>query len=230
MKLTFPSVLRDLRYPENYGPDDRRAVTLTLAEAQELCASYLREMYNGVRYDEMLREPWNLAEPNIFTEQNIEAVNLMNARFSYAKAKHLIGQPIPALEMIPLDADLFATDRYVGIAADIVCWLDDFDGLDVSVATKLLHMKRPAMIPIFDALARRAIDIPWRHGAGGAAYEPLFGDFRDFASHGDNAVALDLLRNWINAETESGRRFGLPRVRVLDTLAWSVIWYRDPFA
>jgi hypothetical protein len=230
MNVVFPAILPWLDYVDRITPKDCRRVTLSFDEVCKIIGDYLKDMTSGVRYDRMLRQPANTSAPDMIVMENIEAANQILARFKYEKAEPFINKPLPGLDKIPADADLFETEKYDGYAADILAYLDDFDGLDVSVASKILHQKRPKLVPIFDVLARRALNIPWTRGTGGAVYEPLFTCFRAFTSHGENGAALDKLASWVNTETEVGRECQLSRVRTLDILAWSVIWYRDPFA
>ena len=230
MNVVLPAILRALDHADKIKPADRRTVTLSFDDACKIMSDYLKDMTSGVRYDRMVRGSANTSAPNMIVTENIEAANQILARFKYEKAEPFINKPLPGLDKIPIDADLFETDKYDSYAADVLLYLDDFDGVDVSVASKILHQKRPKLVPIFDALARRALNIPWTRGSNSAAYEPLFTCFRSFTSSGENRAALDKLASWVNTSTELGRECQLSRVRTLDILAWSVIWYRDPFA
>jgi hypothetical protein len=196
MNVVFPAILPTLDYSDRIKPADRRRLTLSFDEVCKIMGDYLKEMTSGVRYDRMLRGAANMSAPNMIVMENIEAANQILARFKYEKAEPFLNKPVPALDKIPTDADLFETGKYDGYAADVLAYLDDFDGLDVSVASKILHQKRPKLVPIFDVLARRALNIPWTRGSGGAVYEPLFACFRMFTTHGDNAAALDKLVSW----------------------------------
>jgi hypothetical protein len=178
----------------------------------------------------MVRESANTSAPNMIVTLNIEAANQILARFNYAKANPFLNKTLAGLDKIPATADLFETDAYDGYAADLLAYLDDFPGVGAAVAAKILHQKRPKLIPIFDVLARRALNIPYTYGAGGVSYRPLFDCFRRFTSYSENAMAFEKLVLWVNTATSHGRECQLSRVRTLDILAWSVIWYRDPFA
>ncbi len=227
--ITFPSVLPRMGYDSRIPLSDRREVTLTFEDACVLCAGYLKDMYNGVRYDRLLRESWNTSSPNAFCRQNIEAANFMGARLSYARAELMLAQPIPGLDMIPTNADLFETEKFDGIAGDVIKNLDDFTGVDVAVASKLLYQKRPGFFPVFDTLARRALGIAWSSGEAPADYLLLFTWHRRFLKHARNSDAVTLLTEWLNTQTDLGRELRFSRVRALDMLAWSLINYQDPF-
>jgi hypothetical protein len=174
LNVQFPSVLPDMDYDDRIPQSNRRAVTLSLPEAQELCSRYLNEMYNGVLYDRWVREEWNTSSPNEFRSKNIEATNKMGGRLSYNGSKVMLDEEIPALKKIPLAADLFETEKFDGIAGDILMYLDGFTGVDVAVASKLLYQKRPGLVPIFDSLTRRAMGIAWSRGEAPADYLLLF--------------------------------------------------------
>lgn len=229
MNLIFPSVLRELTYADSLSAKDRRSVSLSYEEALDLCRSYLRDMYLGVRYDGMIREDWNTSTPNKLVDRNIEAANAIGARYKYQPDDPLVQVPIPALERIPVNADAFETDQFDGIAADILSYLDDFKGVDVSVASKLMHQKRSSYFPIFDMQARRVLGVPWTRGYGSSDYQLLFTWYREAAFQDDNVATITRVADRLNSETDEGRRFCFARVRVLDILAWGISQYRDPF-
>lgn len=227
--LHFPSVIREVKYTRQLHEADRRSLVLTVDEALHLLRQYCAEMNLGIEYDRRIRQPWNADNPNCLTEQNLTVARLIHAQgFRNDDLADLLNRPIAALAEIPLDGDLFATEEHDRAAAMAMGLLDEFKGINVANATKLLHQKRPGMFPILDSFVRRAIGLCWPEAEGQAGYQQLLREYRAFLKHDENTPALQhIIQGLGEAETE--HFVGKPRVRVLDALAWSVIYYQDPF-
>ncbi|HEY4330157.1 MAG TPA: DUF6308 family protein [Phycisphaerae bacterium] len=225
MHFLFPSILSRLDYIDRITVHDCRSLTLSFDKASQIIARYIGDMTSGIRFDQMVREPANSSVPHAVVCLNIQAANQIRARLAYAKAQPFLNKPLPGLNEIPIDADIFETDQYDGNAAGVLHYLASFNGIKTSVASKILHQKRPRLVPIFDELARRALYIPWTRGSSSTSYKPLFAYFRRFISYADNAAALDKLVLWVNSRTKHGRECQFSKVRTLDILAWSVIQY-----
>jgi hypothetical protein len=98
---------------------------------------------------------------------DIEALNrTMRARSSHAHWIELTSGPLPWLSAIPGDLDLIATDeqRWVGSGADplvrAAIRYTVGSGRGVSVATKMLHLKRPRLFPVLDGLVAELLGRP----------------------------------------------------------------------
>jgi hypothetical protein len=78
----------------------------------------------------------------------------------------------------------------------------------VSVATKVLHSKRPALFPVLDSLVIQQI------GGGGRSPLDLFAHIRSVGR--DNLKALSLIQEDLRLEG-----IDRSRVRILDVLLWS---------
>jgi len=150
---------------------------------------------------------------NAFDESDLRRANGDGARISAAEIAAVLERRRAierALRAIPPDASL----------ADAVAWpslgrlFDGFGGirgLGLSKATKTLHRKRPALVPMLDSVVQKYLEAD----DPGAA-EPF----------GERAVALvrgykhDVDRNRVALRTVR-RRTGLTEVRILDLLIWA---------
>jgi hypothetical protein len=164
-------------------------------------------------------DPW---EPASFGESDLRLANRGGARISAAEIAAILERRRAierALRAIPLDASLAG-------AASSVPWpplrqlFDAFAGIrgvGFSKATKALHRKRPALIPMLDSVVQKYL---------------ADDDLGPQAPFAERAIGLvrgykhDLDRN--RAEIREIRRelarrnYALTEVRILDLLIWSV--------
>jgi len=227
--LLFPQVLRQLEYDRNLGARDRRSVRLSIDAAINLLIAYSKDMYQGIAFDNQIRQQWNLADPHSICAENLNAARLIHAQgFSNSTFDTFLGQPFRGLVDIPADADLFTTTRFDRPAAIALAILDDLRGIATANSTKILHQKRPGLIPILDEFVRRALNLTWNEHEGIPGYLRHFERYRAFRDVGENRAALDTII--ARLPSSEARHFAdKPLVRIVDALAWSLIYYRDPF-
>jgi hypothetical protein len=139
----------------------------------------------------------------------------------------------PLLPDIPADADILDFDP--ALAARLVHEAVQVDGVGIAVATKVLHRKRPHLLPMFDSvLVKHYLDLPRDRELPLALYDKRrAGDFAQQlveAARRDVVEAqyeLDALR-----EVLAHDGFHVGRVRILDALLWTEYeaqgYYRDP--
>jgi len=162
------------------------------------------------------------SRPTSFGEPDLRLANRGGARISAAEIAAILerrGRIVRALRVIPPDASLAA-------APTAVPWLplrrlfDAFAGIrgvGFSKATKALHPKRPALLPILDSVVQKYLgddDL----GAAAPFGERAIGLVRGYKRDLDrNRAAVQAIR------LELARRsFVLSDVRILDLLIWSV--------
>jgi hypothetical protein len=170
-------------------------------------------------------EAWRLdvgggSPPRSFGEIDLRLANRDGARISASEIAAVLKRRRRierALRAIAIDASLVGS-------GDTVPWLalrelfDAFGGIrgvGLSKATKTLHRKRPALIPMLDSVVQRylADDDP---GAQAPFAERALELVRGYKSDLDrNHVALSTLRR------EIGRDRKLSEVRILDLLIWA---------
>lgn len=206
-------------YDDEVGQARTGRVVLDFERARRVVRRYLSEMYAGVEYERQIYEAWNLSFPHSLEQRNVDNANRIGGRLSLAKIASMLGHAIPGLPDIPVDADFFSTDQYDGAAGVALAYLDQCQGLEASTASKLLHQKRPSFFPIFDTYARQAQTIPWGPTYGPSSYLPLLRRAREIYFIERNQEAIDALISWLATEP-SATGVHLPRVRVIDILAW----------
>jgi hypothetical protein len=168
--------------------------------------------------------------PSVIEVADIQALNrTMRARSAHDRWAGVVGIELPWLAAIPTDLDLIETDhmRWNEIEADRLV-ADALAGsvragIGPSVATKLLHMKRPRFFPILDSLVAQMLGDPTPEGPAPLRAEwasKLVLHVRDQGR--DNIEAL----RWI--QDSLATRFGARRtlVRILD----GIIWLSHPMA
>jgi hypothetical protein len=116
-----------------------------LSNADELLVGYQTD--DGLRYLDW--EP--STDPDRLMPEDLAVTILINSRVGPAAFKstqdHGAGLDLAKLADQPLEAtDASARDRVARLIADVARW----SGFAASVATKILHKKRPHLIPILD--------------------------------------------------------------------------------
>jgi hypothetical protein len=162
------------------------------------------------------------SESASFAESDLRRANRGGARISAAEIRAILSRSRAierALRAITADASLAG-------AARSVPWLPlrqlfdafaDIRGIGFSKMTKVLHYKRPALIPMLDSVVQGYLqddDL----GVGAPFGERAIGLVRGYKRD------LDLNRRAVHAvRLEIARRgYGLTEVRILDLLIWSV--------
>ena len=170
-------------------------------------------------------EKWRLdvdrgSPPNSFGEIDLRLANRDGARISANE----IAAVLKRRRRIERALRAIASDTSLMRSGDTVPWpalrelLDafgDIRGVGLSKATKTLHRKRPALIPMLDSVVQKylADDDP---GAQAPLGERALALIRGYKSDLDrNRTALSALRR------EVGRVRELSEVRILDLLIWA---------
>jgi uncharacterized protein DUF6308 len=117
----------------------------TLQNVEVLVESYKTD--DGLRY--LNYRP--LTPPHHVVPEDLAVTILINSRVAGAafKAVQDHGHEV-ALDALPSCALEDADDAAVAAVCDIICTVVGWPGFAASVATKVLHKKRPALIPILD--------------------------------------------------------------------------------
>jgi hypothetical protein len=154
-------------------------------------------------------------DPDRISVSDVVAINTtMRARSPHTAWEKLTArpEPLPWLAAIPTDVELFRVDEvhWAELRPLLVAALGQAVGpyRNLSVVTKVLHLKRPHLFPVVDSLVVQQVG-----GVGRPAAE-LLDHFRRVGR--DNSEALSR----IDAHLEKGgiRR---TRVRILDALLWA---------
>lgn len=222
--FTFPRVIRTgLNYQGKLTPTDHQRVDVP--DARKVIGWYFRQMYDGVAYERFVHSEANRSSPNTLTRENFEYTRKVTGiGWSYVDVEGLIGRTFEELEQIPVDADIFETTALDTPAVRLLTHLhDDWKGIAVANATKLLYQKRPRLIPILDDFARRAMGVHWTSDTP-SAFALGFSRVREVAAFGWNPQSLDRLLVWLADNPDATAGLALSRLRVVDVLAWCVIW------
>jgi hypothetical protein len=187
---------------------------------------------NGVAFEDPLPivlgflENWrlNIGErlpPGAFSEVDLRLANRDGARISAAEIAAVLERRVRierALRGIASDSSLVGADRAVPWRPlnQLFDAFADIRGVGLSKASKALHRKRPALIPMLDSVVQRylADDDPGKQATfGERALALVRGYKRDLD---DNRTALRTLRRELG-----GRGHPLTEVRILDLLIWA---------
>jgi len=158
--------------------------------------------------------------PQSFGESDLRLANRDGARISASEIAAVLKRRSRierALQAIALDASLVGS-------GDTIPWpalrelFDAFAGIrgvGLSKATKTLHRKRPALIPMLDSVVQKylADDDPGAHAPFGERALELVRGYKSDLDR--NRVALSTLQR------EIGRGRELSEVRILDLLIWA---------
>jgi len=162
-----------------------------------------------------------VSAPASFGEPDLRLANRGGARISAAQIAEILERRRSierALRSLAPDASLIG-------AANTVSWpvlrrlfdgFADISGVGFAKATKALHPKRPALIPILDSVVQRYLgdDDP---GADAAFGERALALVRGYKRDLDrNRVVMRAVRREL-----AGRGHRLTEVRILDLLIWS---------
>jgi hypothetical protein len=136
-----------------------------------------------------------------------------------------------AFRLIELGTDLFTTsesdvhDVITGPLQDLIQGLVDVKNVDVAVATKILHLKRPALVPILDRYIFAFYSYLYVAGKGQRNVGTALRLLREFRADGRNNLnVLNVLGGRMteaaNKKLPPGQKVSLTPVRVLDRVIW----------
>jgi len=158
-----------------------------------------------------------------FGEPDLRRANRAGARISAAEIEALTARRAAieaALRAIPADASLAGPARdvpWIGLERLFAAFAD-VRGIGLSKATKALHPKRPALIPMLDSVVQAylAADDP---GVRAAFDQRALALVRGYKRELDaNRAAMRGLQREL-----SRRGFQLSEVRILDILIWTAV-------
>jgi hypothetical protein len=171
------------------------------------------------------------ADPNHIDPLDVLVTVAMNSFVNSAAKVHRVHQGMaancdPLLQGIPEDADLVELERWRDLLRELLHVAVQAPFVLIPVATKVLHRKRRALIPMLDSVV-------FRHYLGGPDYKTILPGTENKAKAADVAMeALRLFRNDLRAaENEIARLreqlafagFALTPVRILELLVWTEV-------
>lgn len=120
-------------------------VDRTLRDPDELLDAYRTD--NGLRYLDYR----SIADPNVLVPDDLAVTILINSRVGPAAFKSIQDHghelDLPQLPSVPLES---STEKVRDLVAQTIAIVASWPGFAASVATKVLHKKRSALIPILD--------------------------------------------------------------------------------
>jgi uncharacterized protein (DUF2342 family) len=192
------------------GITDRR-----LDDAEDLLRGYDTDV--GLHYLD-----YNPAtDPDCLQPEDLAVTILINSRVSGRAFKsvqdrgqdlHLCGLPsVPLEQSSPADRDA---------VADLIAQVATWEGFAASVATKILHKKRPSLIPILDNQAIFGAYMNPRWPARRASTSSVYARTR--IRHALELISIDLTRQvnrpaWERLAAAEGRR---SRIELFDMVWW----------
>ncbi len=144
------------------------------------------------------------------------------------KSKKAIGN---SLRKIEFRADLFSLQEagtlelVDGPLRELITSLADVKGVDVAVASKILHLKRPALVPILDRYVFTFYSYIYHTGKKARNVETAVRLLKEMRDDGlNNLNVLTALARRIDAAANRklppGRKVALTPARVLDRVIW----------
>lgn len=162
-------------------------------------------------------------DPNVISREQVRLLNAARRGRAPVRAlRPFLDTPLPELAAIPTEADLIeSSDLDVDLALECAAAL--LFRLCVplvkdTTATRLLHLKRPRLIPVSDAHTRRALGVDARLAPAARATSVARG-LRELGRR--NAEALAQLKVYADSTTKVVRdAVPLSKASLLDILLW----------
>jgi len=198
-----------------------------IAEIEEGAADYGRDI---VQFDPYVNPGDEITTADVDAAlriARIRAVKPADIRRAI-KGKRAIANALPKIEF---GADLFAMNEaetlelIEGPLRDLFTSLADVKGVDVAVASKILHLKRPALVPILDRYIFTFYSYIYHVGKKARNVATAVRLLREMRDDGRNNLnVLNALARRINdaanAKLPPGQKVTLTPVRVLDRVIW----------
>lgn len=174
------------------------------------------ELPLSVEYD--TRGPGN---PDLISRDDVALINrTMGARSSYTNWSRLFKRgSLAALQAIDPGVDLFLASDAEWAQSHVAQNLSSLfgsvigKGIGVAVATKLLHLKRPRLIPVCDSYVLRLMGIPGQDASSGVALVECLRSLRS-----QWTPPLEHLQRLLKS-----KGYDLTLVRIADALMWSAL-------
>lgn len=159
--------------------------------------------------------------PDLIRRDDVALINrTMGARSSYSNWNRLFKRgTLPGLHAIKPEIDLFLTsdsewsEQHVADNLASVFALVIGRGIGIAVATKVLHLKRPRLVPVCDSYVLRLMGIPGQNAASGVA---LVESLRSLRAQW--TPPLQRLKRSL-----SERGYDRTLVRIADAVMWSAL-------
>lgn len=167
------------------------------------------------------------ADPAQLVEADLLAPVLLNVPVSiraFRDLQRLLPRLRASLDELPIDQDLAdAEDALLRKVGSCFAVLDDPDvelqGVRGTTLAKVLHRKRPRLLPLFDGRVRRVYELPW----DGVPRVPFTGPWVAYMTALAGAMRHDLSSargRWQHlSELGQGK---LTQLRALDIVAWTL--------
>jgi hypothetical protein len=159
--------------------------------------------------------------PNLISRDDVALINrTMGARSSYSNWNRLLKRgTLPGLRAIKPEIDLFLasdrewTEQHVVHNLASVFGSVIGKGIGIAVATKVLHLKRPCLIPVCDSYVLRLMGIPGQNAGSGVALVECLRTLRT-----QWTPPLQQLQRSL-----SDRGYDRTLVRIADAVMWSAL-------
>jgi hypothetical protein len=198
-----------------------------IAEIEEGEAEYGRDI---VQYDPYVNPSDEITTADVDAAlriARIHAVRPADVRRAIKNKRAIAG----ALPKIEFGADLFSMNEAEtlelidGPLRDLFTSLADVKGVDVAVASKVLHLKRPALVPILDRYIFAFYSYLYFAGKGRRNVATALRLLREFRADGRNNLNVlhglaERVNDAANAKLPPGQKVALTPVRVLDRVIW----------
>lgn len=198
-----------------------------IAEIEEGEAEYGRDI---VQYDPYVNPSDEITTADVDAALRIARIRAVKAADikRAVKSKKAVAD---ALSKIEYRADLFSMDEAETLALvhgplrELITSLAEIKGVDVAVASKILHLKRPALVPILDRYVFTFYSYIYHAGRKARNVETAVRLLKEFRADGlTNLNVLTALARRINDAANktlpAGRRVSLTPIRVLDRVIW----------
>ena len=161
------------------------------------------------------------ASPETLTFDDIQIANRMQARIPTTVQKSILDKSNEierALKSIPPESDLIDWHKWDGLT-QLFRIFTEINGVKLARATKILHKKRPQLIPILDSVIQKYV----REVPNDSSLETE--DYAKFATSCCKIIQNDLKNNHnalstIRIYVRETDGIELTRLRILDILLW----------
>jgi hypothetical protein len=159
--------------------------------------------------------------PNLISRDDVALINrTMGARSSYTNWSRLFKRgSLPTLQVIDPRVDIFLTSEREWAQGRVVEKLASLfslvigKGIGIAVATKVLHLKRPRLIPVCDSYVLRLMGIPGQDARSGVALVECLRSLRS-----QWTPPLEQMQRLLKE-----RGYDRTLVRIADALMWSAL-------
>lgn len=225
---TIESLLNELVVPDVLPYGETRGAWI-IRNCQEKLQVKYESTFESFRYDSYIaaRAGTDPFWQNRIDREDAEMTRVVNSYYKDEEIRQLMwrGETIgQALEQVPNDLILDAEvpeEVFESIALVFRCFIRP--GVRLPKATKILHMKRPRLIPMLDSYVLRFLFSEDREHDAATGIVGMR-QFRALMRYGNNLEALyaitEKINRWLAGLTKEGPLLMLTPVRVLDHLLW----------